>query len=236
MGKYISIDYKNLKIEPREVTEGSLIDTTIAGHTAKRWEGLGYFDIIMNAFDKNIQGQAESGRITGPDYAKVYVQLIQIAIDKAIDIAKSNEDLVLKAAELELKEGIADLDTDLKKQELELRKKLAESDLKLKILEEEVKRAQIHVLDRQTEGFATNLILKLLESQQNNFAMMVSSGMLDVDKNPNAYPACLTAEELTKVYDKLFKEATKPWEKENDALYLVEERIKRAAPTSGIKL
>lgn len=214
----ITIKYKDLKITPEEVTDGTIFDETIGGHKAKRWSGKGFFDIFMNAFDKNIQVQFESGKITGKDYATAYVQLIQIAIDKAIQVCMANEELVLKAAELELKD------------------KLAQQDKALKLLEQEVKRAQIHVLDRQTEGFATNLLLKLLESQQSNFAMMFASGMLDFDENSAAFPTSLKATELSKVYDKLFGEATKEWKKEKDVQYLVEERIERATPTSKIQL
>ena len=214
----ITIKYKDLKITPEEVTDGTISDETIGGHKAKRWSGKGFFDIFMNAFDKNIQVQFESGKITGKDYATAYVQLIQISIDKAIQVCMANEELVLKAAELELKD------------------KLAQQDKALKLLEQEVKRAQIHVLDRQTEGFATNLLLKLLESQQSNFAMMFASGMLDFDETSTAFPASLKASELSKVYDKLYEEATKEWKKEKDVAYLVEERIERATPTSKIQL
>ena len=215
----ITIKYKDLKITPEEVTDGTISDETIGGHKAKRWSGKGFFDIFMHAFDKNIQVQFESGKITGKDYATAYVQLIQIAIDKAIQVCMANEELVLKAAELELKD------------------KLAQQDKALKLLEQEVKRAQIHVLDRQTEGFATNLLLKLLESQQSNFAMMFASGMLDFDQNDTkAYPRTLTASKMDEVYTKLFNEATKEWKKEKDVQYLVEERIERATPTSKIQL
>lgn len=237
MGKYISIEYKNLKIEPQEITQGQLVDTTIAGYEAKRWEGTGYFDIIMNAFDKNIQAQAESGRIVGQNYATAYVQLIQIAIEKAIDIVKANEDITLKAAELELKEAIADLDLGVKKDELELKKELAKQDKELKVLEQEVKRAQIHVLDRQAEGFSTNLLIKLLEAQQGNFAMMFSSGMLEFKEgDTEAFPKSIQASELDDIYKLVKEKAKEDWEKANSAKYTVEERIKRGGETSGIVL
>lgn len=49
------------------------------------WEGTGVFDKLISAVNKNIQSQSKKGRITGADYATVYVGSMQSVISQSIE-------------------------------------------------------------------------------------------------------------------------------------------------------
>lgn len=213
----IKTDYKNAKVEPKDVTEGSVTAKQVLDETRFAWAGEKAFDVLMSAIDENLRIQYDNGRIVGTDYATVYTQLVGVAIDKAIQVAIANSELKLKIAETELKED-----------QLLDEKKL----LKLK---QEQLRSQIKVYERQAEGFSDNLKLKLLEAQLNAFSMIFSSGMLDFNETSNAFPKALKASNLTEVYDSVWQSAILDWEKPKHK-YKVEERISRGGETSEIEL
>ena len=48
------------------------------------WDGTGVFDIIMRAANENIKIQNQTGRITGAEYAEVYLGTMQSAISEAM--------------------------------------------------------------------------------------------------------------------------------------------------------
>ena len=49
-----------------------------------KWEGTGVFDIIMKAANENIKIQNQASRITGAEYAEVYLGTMQTAISEAM--------------------------------------------------------------------------------------------------------------------------------------------------------
>ena len=49
------------------------------------WVGTGVFDVLMNAVNKNIDGQYLKGRITGSDYANVYLGAMQAVLAQSVD-------------------------------------------------------------------------------------------------------------------------------------------------------
>ena len=49
------------------------------------WVGTGVFDVLMNAVNKNIDGQYIKGRITGSDYANVYLGAMQAVLAQSVD-------------------------------------------------------------------------------------------------------------------------------------------------------
>ena len=104
-----------------------------------KWEGTGVFDIIMKAANENIKIQNQTSRITGAEYAEVYLGTMQTAISEAMKYILQKDNL---------------------------------------IKDEELKQANIDLLNRQKEGFDDNKYQKLFEAQMNAWALMFSSGLL----------------------------------------------------------
>lgn len=75
------------------------------------WEGTAIFDVLVKALNDNIQIQYESGRITGPDLAKVYMGGLHTCITQAVTVFMQKpvieKELEIKAKQIEL------LDADL---------------------------------------------------------------------------------------------------------------------------
>ena len=71
-----------------------------------KWEGTGVFDIIMKAANENIKIQNQTSRITGAEYAEVYLGTMQTAISEAMKFLL-NKDQIIK--DLELKQANIDL-------------------------------------------------------------------------------------------------------------------------------
>lgn len=71
-----------------------------------KWEGTGVFDIIMKAANENIKIQNQTSRITGAEYAEVYLGTMQSAIAEAMKFLL-NKDQIIK--DLEVKQANIDL-------------------------------------------------------------------------------------------------------------------------------
>ena len=71
-----------------------------------KWEGTGVFDIIMKAANENIKIQNQASRITGAEYAEVYLGTMQTAISEAMRFLlnrdQSTKDLEVKQANIDL--------------------------------------------------------------------------------------------------------------------------------------
>ena len=92
-------------IEITDLTNGSVQNN--------EWTGSGIFDVLINAVNKNIEIQCDSGRITTAEYGSVYSQSIQAVIAQSIEfilrkklvesqIDNANKDLELKEEQLNL--------------------------------------------------------------------------------------------------------------------------------------
>ena len=71
-----------------------------------KWEGTGVFDIIMKAANENIKIQNQTSRITGAEYAEVYLGTMQTAISESMKFLlnkdQSTKDLEVKQANIDL--------------------------------------------------------------------------------------------------------------------------------------
>ena len=164
------------------------IDTT--NPQDPRWEGTGIFDIIIKAANENIKIQHKTSRITGAEYAEVYLGTMQTAISEAMKLLLQNDTL---AKEIELKEAqIAKINAD---KELINAQLLAYSAQQAKDLE--IKQANIDLLNRQKEGFDDNKHQKLFEAQMNAWALMFSSGLLTTQ------PSIISNDSASSLYNTL---------------------------------
>ena len=155
-----------------------------------KWEGTGVFDIIMKAANENIKIQNQSSRITGAEYAEVYLGTMQTAISEAMKFVLQNNTL---AKELELKQAqIAKInaESNLVNAQLAILDKQQAKDLL-------VKQANIDLLNRQREGFDDNKYQKLFEAQMNAWALMFSSGLLTTQ------PSIISNDSASSLYNTL---------------------------------
>ena len=58
-----------------------------------KWKGTGVFDIIMKAANENIKIQNQASRITGAEYAEVYLGTMQTAISESMKFILQNDTL-----------------------------------------------------------------------------------------------------------------------------------------------
>ena len=67
-----------------------------------KWEGSGVFDVIIKAANENIKIQHKTSRITGAEYAEVYLGTMQSAISEAMKFLLSKG---ITEKEISLKEA-----------------------------------------------------------------------------------------------------------------------------------
>ena len=126
----------NFQIDIDDFSNGQIDNTN---PQEPKWEGTGIFDVIIKAANENIKIQHKTSRITGAEYAEVYLGTMQTAISEAMKFVLQKNNLVK---------------------------------------DEELKQANIDLLNRQKEGFDDNKYQKLFEAQMNAWALMFSSGLL----------------------------------------------------------
>ena len=177
----------NFQIDIADFSDGQIDNTN---SQEPKWEGTGIFDIIIKAANENIKIQNQTSRITGAEYAEVYLGTMQTAISEAMKFVLQGDTL---AKELELKQA-------------QIAKINAERDLvnaQLAILGEQqakdllVKQANIDLLNRQKEGFDDNKYQKLFEAQMNAWALMFSSGLLTTQ------PSIISNDSASSLYNTL---------------------------------
>ena len=91
------------KIDINDFSNGQ-IDTTNPQDPS--WEGTGIFDVIIKAANENIKIQHKTSRITGAEYAEVYLGTMQTAISEAMKLLLQNDAL---AKDIEVKQANIDL-------------------------------------------------------------------------------------------------------------------------------
>ena len=180
-----------------------------------KWEGTGVFDIIMKAANENIKIQNQTSRITGAEYAEVYLGTMQSAISEAMRFLLNKDqiikDLDLKQAQIAAMESDTLIKSAQSAKDLELKQaqiNVALEEKKLKAAQADayplqsakdilVKQANIDLLNRQREGFDDNKYQKLFEAQMNAWALMFSSGLL-TDK-----PTIISNDSASSLYNTL---------------------------------
>ena len=145
----------NFQIDINDFSNGQ-IDTT--NKQDLKWEGTGIFDVIIKAANENIKIQHKTSRITGAEYAEVYLGTMQTAISEAMKFVLQKNNL---------------------------------------IKDEELKQANIDLLNRQKEGFDDNKYQKLFEAQMNAWALMFSSGLLTTQ------PSIISNDSASSLYNTL---------------------------------
>ena len=190
-----------------DITFGTVTNATTIS------DGTGYFDVLMKTINLHIEDQYNKSRLTGPDYATVYLGLVQAALTQSQQFALQEklqeaqidgilQDNILKTKQLE----IAQKELDIKAYELTnmLPKQLEKLDEEVDLLQtqdnelqlngaadREIKTSQKNLYNRQEQGFDDNLNLKLFEAQLDVYGMAWSSvggfGTADDTALPDAF-------------------------------------------------
>lgn len=86
-----------------DLVNGSIDRTSVE---KPAWEGTAIFDVLVKALNDNIQIQYESGRITGPDLARVYMGGLHTCITQAVTVFMQKpvieKELEIKSKQVEL--------------------------------------------------------------------------------------------------------------------------------------
>jgi hypothetical protein len=88
------------------MTTTELTDLTNGSVVNGEWVGTGVFDMLISAVNKNIEIQYQKGRITGSDYAQVYLGGVQAVLQQSVqwvlqvDTSDAQVDDIRKGIEL----------------------------------------------------------------------------------------------------------------------------------------
>ena len=162
-----------------------------------KWDGTGIFDIIMKAANENIKIQNQTSRITGAEYAEVYLGTMQSAISEAMKFLLNKEQII---KDLELKQAQIDAtETDTLIKQKQHTKDLEVKTAQINKLVDDLLTAakQRELYSRQILGFDDNKYQKLFESQLSSWGLMFSSGML------TEKPSIITGDKVSQLYTKL---------------------------------
>ena len=156
-----------------------------------KWDGTGVFDIIMKAANENIKIQSQTSRITGAEYAEVYLGTMQSAIAEAMKFLLNKDqiikDLEFKQAQIEAMEADTLIKEEQHTKDLEVKtaqiskinddlltsakqRESIDKDLELKDIEIEVKQAQIESVEADT----------LIKQEQHTKDLEVKTAQIDV--------------------------------------------------------
>lgn len=100
------------------------------------WEGTGVFDELMMAVNGNIQTQFDSGRITGAEYANVYLGGLQIAISEAMKYMLNKKTI---------EKGLEAQDVNIAISEVQLAENTEKWALQRKVLENQLEMSNVDV-------------------------------------------------------------------------------------------
>ena len=78
----------NFQIDITDFSNGQIDNTN---PQEPKWEGSGVFDVIIKAANENIKIQHKTSRITGAEYAEVYLGTMQSAISEAMKFLLAKE-------------------------------------------------------------------------------------------------------------------------------------------------
>ena len=215
-----------MAIKLSDLTNGS---TVRASGTQPVWEGTAIFDVLMKAVNENINIQYELTRITGSDYATVYLGAIETCIkeatnlllqkaiaDKEIEV-KQAQILQIQAATLNTQEDTKLKSAQIKTEQEETKLKAAQAiayplqsakDLDVKSKEIAFKTAQISTMDSDNlikqEQSTKDIAVKTAQKNK------LIDDLLTAAKQRDLYTRQITGFDDNK-YQKLFESQLSSW-------------------------
>ena len=123
----------NFQIDIDDFSNGQ-IDSTNAQEP--KWEGTGIFDVIIKAANENIKIQHKTSRITGAEYAEVYLGTMQSAISEAMKFILNKKTI---------EKGLEAQDVSIAISEVQLAENTEKWALQRKVLENQLAMSNIDV-------------------------------------------------------------------------------------------
>ena len=123
----------SFKIDINNFSNGQ-IDTT--NPQDPKWEGTGVFDVIIKAANENIKIQHKTSRITGAEYAEVYLGTMQSAISEAMKFILNKKTI---------EKGLEAQDVSIAISEVQLAENTEKWALQRKVLENQLAMSNIDV-------------------------------------------------------------------------------------------
>lgn len=162
-----------MEIKFEDLSNGSLDRTDVNNVT---WVGTGIFDKLMEAINGNIQAQYESGRITGSDFANVYLGSMQTSITESVKYVL-NKDSIIKALEAQdVQIAINEVQLAESSEKWSIQKQILENQLEMSNVDVSYKEQNVlrdlEIRDKQIESAAAdiefNVSKKLIMEQTRN--------------------------------------------------------------------
>ena len=123
----------SFQIDIKDFSNGQ-IDSTNAQEP--KWEGTGIFDVIIKAANENIKIQHKTSRITGAEYAEVYLGTMQSAISEAMKFILNKKTI---------EKGLEAQDVSISISEVQLVENTEKWALQRKVLENQLSMSNIDV-------------------------------------------------------------------------------------------
>ena len=123
------------------------------------WVGTGVFDVLMNAVNKNIDGQYLKGRITGSDYANVYLGAMQAVLAQSVDYVMKEKVSEAQVDNMVADTGFRDREVTIAELNGAKQRLSIDEDIKLKYVERVIK-------DKQGATMGMDNIMKLREASK----------------------------------------------------------------------
>ena len=135
--------------------------------TVKRFDGTGNFDVIMASISSHIREEFRANRITGSDYARVWLSSLETGLTQAVQFTLSKDEAAWKAiaAQLQAITAMANLkliqaqiaamkqDEALKKAQYGLTKaQILSQEIQQCLLNEQIETERANTLDVRSDG------------------------------------------------------------------------------------
>ena len=123
----------NFQISITDFSNGQIDNTN---SQEPKWEGTGIFDVIIKAANENIKIQHKTSRITGAEYAEVYLGTMQSAISEAMKFILNKKTI---------EKGLEAQDVSIAISEVQLAENTEKWALQRKVLENQLSMSNIDV-------------------------------------------------------------------------------------------
>ena len=123
----------NFQIDMDDFSNGQIDNTN---PQEPKWEGTGIFDVIIKAANENIKIQNQTSRITGAEYAEVYLGTMQSAISEAMKFILNKKTI---------EKGLEAQDVSIAISEVQLAENTEKWALQRKVLENQLAMSNIDV-------------------------------------------------------------------------------------------
>ena len=123
----------SFQIDIKDFSNGQIDNTN---SQEPKWEGTGIFDVIIKAANENIKIQHNTSRITGAEYAEVYLGTMQTAISEAMKFILNKKTI---------EKGLEAQDVSIAISEVQLAENTEKWALQRKVLENQLAMSNIDV-------------------------------------------------------------------------------------------